>query len=96
MNAESKRREIVSLPNKSPIQGPCVSSQVPDRLSQFVQQPLQPFILICPFNPQRLDFYAARKEIRRFQNYARCDQFTASDLLAGNRHRPNVDINSLT
>ena len=36
------------------------SSQVADRLNQFVQQPLQTFILIRPFNPQHLDFYGNR------------------------------------
>ena len=36
------------------------SSLVADRLNQFVQQPLQPFILIRPFNPQHLDFYGNR------------------------------------
>ena len=45
---------------RPPIQGRRASFQVLDRLSQFVQQPLQPFILIRPFNPQHLDFYGNR------------------------------------
>src|SRR5580704_19684869 len=34
--------------------------KVTDRLGQFVQQPLQTFILSRPFNPQHLDFYCSR------------------------------------